>query len=96
MRLRGGSENNSGVRPLPDYEHYCLPRHRCRRGTHLHLELVEGELIDNTGKSGRNVTPLTLLREWLVQVFGIGRVNPDAPTDVTPEDNNPTHEPNRS
>jgi len=56
------------------------------------LELVEGELISKMGKNRPHVIALTLLQGWLVQVFGVRLVNPEAPIDVAPEDN-PTNEP---
>lgn len=56
------------------------------------LELIEGELIDKMGKKRPHVISLTLLLGWLQEVFGAGRVNPEAPIDVAPEDN-PSNEP---
>src|SRR5580658_1752407 len=56
------------------------------------LELVEGDLIGKMGKKRPHVDSLTLLQEWLVQVFGFRSVNVEAPIDVAPEDN-PTNEP---
>lgn len=56
------------------------------------LELVEGELISKMGKKGPHVSALILLQAWLVQVFGVRFVRPEAPIDVAPEDN-PTSEP---
>lgn len=61
-----------------------LDRHR--------VELVEGELIDKMGKKRPLVNSLTLLQGWLQAVFGVLRVNPEAPIDVSPEDT-PTNEP---
>ena len=57
-----------------------------------HLELIHGELISKMGKHRPHVNSLTLLMGWLVQVFGVQFVNPEAPIDVAPEDN-PTNEP---
>ena len=57
-----------------------------------HLELIEGELIDKMGKKRKHVNSLSLLTGWLMKVFGIEFVNPEAPIDVAPEDN-PTSEP---
>jgi Uma2 family endonuclease len=57
-----------------------------------HLELVEGELIDKMGKKRPHISSLVLLQGWLVGVFGLLRVNPEASIDVAPEDN-PTSEP---
>jgi Uma2 family endonuclease len=51
-----------------------------------HLELVEGELIDKMGKNRPHVNALVLIQGWLIQVFGIRLVNPEAPIDVSPED----------
>ncbi len=56
------------------------------------MELIEGELIDKMGKKRPHVNSLTLLHGWLVKVFGVRLVNPEAPIDVAPEDN-PTNEP---
>jgi len=58
----------------------------------LHLELVEGELIDKMGKNRPHVNGLSLMYAWLVEVFGRRFVNPEAPIDVSPEDN-PSNEP---
>jgi Uma2 family endonuclease len=57
-----------------------------------HLELVEGELIDKMGKNRPHVNALVLMQAWLNMVFGVRFVNPEAPIDVSPEDN-PTNEP---
>jgi Uma2 family endonuclease len=57
-----------------------------------HLELVHGELISKMGKNRPHVNALTLVQGWLVSVFGLQFVNPEAPIDVAPEDN-PTNEP---
>jgi len=56
------------------------------------LELVEGELIDKMSKNQPHVISLTLLLGWLIQVFGLRRVIPEAPIDVAPEDI-PSNEP---
>ena len=56
------------------------------------LELVEGELINKMGKKRPHVNSLSLLQGWLVNVFGVRFVNPEAPIDVAPEDN-PSSEP---
>ena len=56
------------------------------------LELVEGELINKMGKSRPHVTTHAVLFGWLLKAFGNGRVNSEAPIDVSPEDN-PTSEP---
>lgn len=57
-----------------------------------HLELVEGELIDKMGKNRPHVNALVLMHAWLVRVFGERFVNPEAPINVSPEDN-PSNEP---
>ena len=57
-----------------------------------HLELIDGELIDKMGKNRPHVDSLMLILGWLVGVFGLRFVNPEAPIDVRPEDN-PTNEP---
>jgi Uma2 family endonuclease len=59
---------------------------------HERLELVEGELISKMGKKRPHVNSLTLMQAWLQAVFGSRFVNPEAPIDVSPEDN-PTNEP---
>ena len=56
------------------------------------LELIEGELIDKMGKKRPHVNSVTLLMKLLVGIFGADLVNPEAPIDVSPEDN-PTSEP---
>jgi Uma2 family endonuclease len=56
------------------------------------VELIEGELIDKTGKNRPHVNVAALLIGWFIQVFGARRVNFEAPIDVAPEDN-PTNEP---
>lgn len=56
------------------------------------LELVEGKLISKIGKKRPHVNALILLQAWLVQVFGVRFVHPEAPIDVAPEDN-PSSEP---
>ena len=57
-----------------------------------HLELVEGELINQMGINQPRVISVALLLEWFRQVFGTRRVLNEAPIDVAPEDN-PTNEP---
>ena len=57
-----------------------------------HLELIEGELINKMGKNWPHVSAVTLLKAWLVSVFGVPFVVQEAPIDVSPEDN-PTNEP---
>jgi len=59
----------------------------CGSLDHERLELVEGELIDKTSKNRPHVNSLNLLQGWLIGVFGLRRVNPEAPIDVAPEDN---------
>ena len=56
------------------------------------LELIEGELINKTGKNRPHTNSIVLLREWLVAVFGSRRIQTKTPIDVAPEDN-PTNEP---
>lgn len=56
------------------------------------LELIEGELISRMGKKRPHVNVMILVMEWLSGVFGARYVNPEAPIDVSPEDN-PTNEP---
>jgi Uma2 family endonuclease len=57
-----------------------------------HLELVEGELIDKMGKNRPQVDASVMIQAWLVEIFGKRFVNPEAPIDVSPEDN-PSNEP---
>jgi Uma2 family endonuclease len=57
-----------------------------------HLELVNGELISKMGKGRPHVIALSLVNAWLIRVFGEQFVNPEAPIDLSPEDN-PTNEP---
>ena len=57
-----------------------------------HLELVEGELIDKMGKKRPHGNALTLLVDWLKQVFGPRFVQQEVSIDLAPEDN-PTSEP---
>jgi Uma2 family endonuclease len=56
------------------------------------LELVQGELISKMGKNRPHINTLTMVQGWLIQIFGLRFVNPEAPVDVAPEDN-PTNEP---
>lgn len=56
------------------------------------LELVNGDLIDRTGKSPAHVYWHTILRHWLESVFGREFVRSEAPIDVAPGDN-PISEP---
>ena len=56
------------------------------------LELIEGELINKMGKGRPHVNSLVLMQGWLISVFGLRQVNPEASIDVAPEDN-PTSEP---
>jgi Uma2 family endonuclease len=57
-----------------------------------HLELIEGELIDKSGKKRPHVNSVALLVGWLMPVFGARYVDLAAPIDVAPEDN-PSIEP---
>ena len=52
-----------------------------------HLELVDGELISKMRKNRPHVHNLTMMLVWLQEVFGRTLVNPAAPIDVSPEDN---------
>jgi Uma2 family endonuclease len=56
------------------------------------LELIEGDLIDKMGKKRPHVNVMIFVMEWLAGVFGAPYVTPEAPIDVSPEDN-PTSEP---
>jgi Uma2 family endonuclease len=56
------------------------------------LELIEGDLIDRMGKNLPHVDTMMLVLEWLIGVFGIRYIAPEATVDVAPEDN-PTSEP---
>lgn len=51
------------------------------------LELIEGELISRMSKKRPHVIVLMLVMEWLSGVFGNRHVNPEAPIDVSPQDN---------
>jgi Uma2 family endonuclease len=56
------------------------------------LELIEGDLIDRMGKNRPHVNTMMLVMEWLIGVFGIKFITPEAPIDVATADN-PTSEP---
>jgi Uma2 family endonuclease len=56
------------------------------------LELVAGELISKMGKNRPHVNVVTLLHEWLIEVFGVRRVNVEPSIDVAPGEN-PLNEP---
>jgi Uma2 family endonuclease len=56
------------------------------------LELIQGDLIDKMSKTSPHVDAMMLVMEWLVTVFGMRFIRPEAPIDVSPEDN-PTSEP---
>jgi Uma2 family endonuclease len=56
------------------------------------LELIAGELIDTMGKKRPHSISLSLVRDWLTQVFGSLFIQLEAPIDVAPADN-PTNEP---
>jgi Uma2 family endonuclease len=56
------------------------------------LELIEGDLIDRMSKNRPHVNTMMLVMEWLIGVFGIRQITPEAPVDVSPEDD-PTNEP---
>ena len=55
------------------------------------LELIEGDLIDRM-KNRPHVNTMMLVMEWLIGVFGIRHITPEAPVDVAAEDY-PTNEP---
>src|SRR5262249_18344009 len=55
-------------------------------------ELINGELVTKMPKNRPHLNTLTALFEWLLDVFGKGYVQSEAPIDVAPEDN-PTNEP---
>jgi Uma2 family endonuclease len=57
-----------------------------------HLELIHGDLISKMGKKRPHVNALVAVQAWLMRTFGEQFVNPEAPIDVSPEDN-PTNEP---
>src|SRR5262245_25396621 len=57
-----------------------------------HLELIEGELINKMGENRQHGGGEGRLFAGLVEVFGVGFVNSEAPIDVAPEDH-PTSEP---
>jgi Uma2 family endonuclease len=59
---------------------------------HQRLELIEGDLIDKMGKKRPHVNVMIFVMEWLVGVFGARYITPEAPIDVSPDDN-PTSEP---
>ena len=59
---------------------------------HQRLELIEGDLIDTMGKKRPHVNVMIFVMEWLVGVFGARYITPEAPIDVSPDDN-PTSEP---
>lgn len=50
-------------------------------------ELIDGELIDKMGKNRPHVIWQGIVYEWLLSVFGSGRVESEAPSDVATEDN---------
>ena len=52
-----------------------------------HLELIDGELIDKMGKKRPHVLWQSRFHEWLFSIFGPGRVESEAPSDVAGEDN---------
>ena len=56
------------------------------------LELIEGELISRMGKKRPHVNAMIYVMKWLTEVFGPLYVTPEAPIDVSPEDN-PANEP---
>ncbi|MDP9172022.1 MAG: Uma2 family endonuclease [Acidobacteriota bacterium] len=56
------------------------------------LELIDGDLISRKGKKRPHVNSLIFVMRELVALFGSLYVTPEAPIDVSPEDN-PTNEP---
>ena len=56
-----------------------------------YIELIDGELIRKM-QNRPHVNTLSLVFAWLIGVFGKDYVNPEAPIDVSPEDN-PTNMP---
>jgi Uma2 family endonuclease len=70
----------------------CTTLEACGLWDQQRLELVHGELISKMGKKRPHVNALVAVQAWLVRTFGEQFVNPEAPIDVTPEDN-PTNEP---
>lgn len=58
----------------------------------LSLQLVNGELVDKTGKEPPHVYWTDEVRDWLMVQFGSQHVRTQDPIDVAPEDN-PTNEP---
>lgn len=56
------------------------------------MELVEGDLISKMNKKRPHVNTASELALWLFESFGGQYVQPEAPIDVSPEDN-PTSEP---
>jgi Uma2 family endonuclease len=65
----------------------CAPLEAAGMFEREHLELVNGELISKMGKNRPHVHSLTMMLVWLQEVFGRTFVNPEAPIDVSPEDN---------
>lgn len=57
-----------------------------------HFELIEGEIYDKMGKGRPHTIALTLVRNWLLGVFGKQFLETEPSIDVAPEDN-PTSEP---
>ena len=70
----------------------CAVLEMAGRFDHQKVELIEGELINKMPKNWPHVKALILLQNWLVQVFGFLYVAPEAPINVSPEDD-PTNEP---
>jgi hypothetical protein len=57
-----------------------------------HFELIEGELVDKTGKNRPHVIGVNLAFKGMERVFGEEFVNQEAPIDVAEADN-PRNEP---
>jgi Uma2 family endonuclease len=56
------------------------------------LELIEGDLISKVSKNRPHITVMVFVMKWLTTVFDALYITPEAPIDVSPEDN-PTSEP---
>lgn len=70
----------------------CAVLEMAGRFDHQKVELIEGELINKMPKNRPHVNALILLQNWLVRVFGFLYVAPEAPINVSPEDD-PNNEP---
>jgi Uma2 family endonuclease len=52
-----------------------------------HYELIDGELLNKTGKHEAHVLAVLLIQEWLISIFGFWRVRKEDPIDVATQDN---------